>query len=145
MYWLRLSPAPPWQLEDLQPAEPTNCSPGLGATVICRVAAPALAILSMLKTIDKSQPLLVPRDRPLARPLETILRTGRELEHHLTLALGKILPSTSTDRYLCTAVERKSIMQKAVERFSVGQKGISSDFKKSSCLLDFSADLEPRS
>jgi hypothetical protein len=23
-YWLRFGPAPPWQLDDLQPTEPTN-------------------------------------------------------------------------------------------------------------------------
>jgi hypothetical protein len=34
-------------------------------------------------------------------------------------------------------------MQKAVERFSKGDEGTSSDFKKSASLLDFKTDLEP--
>ena len=31
-YWLRFSPAPPWQLDDLQPMAPTNCPSWLGET-----------------------------------------------------------------------------------------------------------------
>jgi hypothetical protein len=27
MYWLRFGPAPPWQLDDLQPIDPTNAPP----------------------------------------------------------------------------------------------------------------------
>ena len=34
MYWLRFSPAPPWQLDDLQPAAPTKRAPSS-----CTVAA----------------------------------------------------------------------------------------------------------
>src|SRR5205823_4252798 len=31
-YWSRFSPAPPWQLDDLQPATPTNWPPLSGVT-----------------------------------------------------------------------------------------------------------------
>lgn len=41
MYWLRFSPAPPWQLEDRQPTAPTNLASvsGLSLTSLAEAAA----------------------------------------------------------------------------------------------------------
>jgi len=49
---------------------------------------------------------------------ETILHRERDMGHHLTRALGKNLPCRSTDRYLCTAGEKKSIMQTRPNKFA---------------------------
>src|ERR1700741_3117332 len=61
MYWLCFSPAPPWQLEDLQPADPTNRPSLTGAT--SPSAAELLSAQGRTKAIADSQHRTAQRQR----------------------------------------------------------------------------------
>jgi hypothetical protein len=58
-----------------------------------------------------------PPETRQAATSETILHKAGAVRHDLTRAFGKNPPSENTDRYLCTAVEKKSIMQNAAKIF----------------------------